>query len=86
MTGTHPRNTQPMLSSPRCGAKTRSAGLARLPRFAARGGAACMAVHGVLVLQWATKMLCVLAGIRGRSSGGARRSAICCGNRANSFV
>jgi hypothetical protein len=24
VTGTHPRNTKPMLSSPRCGAKTRS--------------------------------------------------------------
>jgi len=46
MTGTHPRNTGPMLASPRCGAKTRSGEPCRSPivngkrRCRMHGGAA----------------------------------------------
>jgi hypothetical protein len=43
MTGTHPRNTEPMLSSSRCGAKTRSGRLCRSP--AVRGKKRCR-MHG----------------------------------------
>jgi hypothetical protein len=46
VTGNHPRNTGPMLASPRCGAKTRSGGFCRSPAVSAKkrcrmhGGAA----------------------------------------------
>jgi len=46
MTGTHPRNTGPMLASPRCGAKTRSGKPCRSPAVSGKkrcrmhGGAA----------------------------------------------
>ena len=43
MTGDHPRNTGPMLSSLRCGAKTRSDKLCRSP--AVRGKKRCR-MHG----------------------------------------
>ena len=36
MTGNHPRNTGPMLASPRCGAKTRSGGSCRSPAVSAK--------------------------------------------------
>ena len=39
----HPRNTGPMLASPRCGAKTRASGSCRLP--ALRGKRRCR-MHG----------------------------------------
>jgi uncharacterized protein YjcR len=42
MNGAHKRNTGPMLSSLRCGAKTRSAGPASHHRSLARSVAACM--------------------------------------------
>jgi hypothetical protein len=37
VTATHPRNTKPMLSSPRCGAKTRSGGPCRSPAVRDKG-------------------------------------------------
>jgi hypothetical protein len=43
MTGDHPRNTGPMLSSLRCGAKTRSGGSCRSP--AVQGKKRCR-MHG----------------------------------------
>jgi uncharacterized protein YjcR len=43
MTNTHARNTAPMLSSPRCGAKTRSGGPCRSP--AVNGKRRCR-MHG----------------------------------------
>ena len=43
MTGDHPRNTGPMLSSPRCGAKTRSGKPCRSP--AVQGKKRCR-MHG----------------------------------------
>ena len=43
MTGDHERNTGPMLSSPRCGAKTRSGGACKSP--AVRGKKRCR-THG----------------------------------------
>jgi hypothetical protein len=43
MTSTHKRNTRPMLSSPRCGAKTRRGGPCRSP--AVNGKARCR-MHG----------------------------------------
>ena len=43
MTGNHPRNTGPMLSSPRCGAKTRSGRPCKSP--AVRGKRRCR-MHG----------------------------------------
>ena len=43
MVGDHPRNTDPMLSSPRCGAKTRSGTPCRSP--AVRGKKRCR-MHG----------------------------------------
>ena len=36
MSGDHPRNTGPMLASPRCGAKTRAGGLCRSPAVAGK--------------------------------------------------
>jgi len=36
MSGDHPRNTGPMLMSPRCGAKTRSGGPCRSPAVSAK--------------------------------------------------
>ncbi|MBR1179489.1 hypothetical protein JQ617_36380 [Bradyrhizobium sp. KB893862 SZCCT0404] len=43
MTGTHPRNTAPMLASPRCGARTRDGGTCRAP--AIQGKERCR-MHG----------------------------------------
>jgi hypothetical protein len=43
MTGNHPRNTGPMLASPRCGARTRSGEPCRSP---AVGGKARCRMHG----------------------------------------
>ena len=43
MSGDHPRNTKPMLASPRCGAKTRSGEPCKAP--AARGKQRCR-MHG----------------------------------------
>jgi len=43
MTSRHPRNTEPMLSSPRCGARTRSGRPCRSP--AVRGKKRCR-MHG----------------------------------------
>ena len=43
MTGDHPRNTGPMLTSPRCGAKTRSGKSCRSP--AVHGNKRCR-MHG----------------------------------------
>jgi uncharacterized protein YjcR len=43
MTGDHPRNTGPMLASPRCGAKTRSGNPCRSP--AVQGKKRCR-MHG----------------------------------------
>jgi len=43
MNGGHPRNTGPMLSSPRCGAKTRAGKLCLSPRV--RGRTRCR-MHG----------------------------------------
>ena len=47
MTGTHKRNTSPMLLSPRCGAKTRMGNAADRLRLAANAGVECMVVPGV---------------------------------------
>ncbi|MGJ0510039.1 MAG: HGGxSTG domain-containing protein [Methylocystis sp.] len=49
MSGNHPHNTEPMLASPRCGAKTRSGHPCRAPVVAGKtrcrmhGGAAVLA-------------------------------------------
>ena len=43
MTGNHPRNIAPMLSSPRCGARTRSGKPCRSPAVA---GKRCCRMHG----------------------------------------
>jgi len=43
MTGSHPRNTAAMLTSPRCGARTRDGGACRAP--AAHGKTRCR-MHG----------------------------------------
>jgi len=43
MAGDHPRNTEPMLASPRCGAKTRSGNLCQAPTV--KGKARCR-MHG----------------------------------------
>ena len=85
MNAAHRRNTGPMLSSPRCGAKTRSGKPCRSPAVREKNGVVCMAVRRDPAHRAATKTRSSTASIRakpGRNVGGCRT---CCGNRARSL-
>ena len=56
MTGVHKRNTDPMLSSLRCGAKTRSGSPCKSPAVGARSDVECMEVRLARARRTATKM------------------------------
>jgi hypothetical protein len=83
MSGRHKRNTAPMLTSPRCGAKRVRAACADHHRFVAKGAAACMVEHRGQVLHVATRTRESTAGTRARSLRNASKSAIYCGKRAS---
>ena len=73
---THKRNTAPMLASPRCGARTRSAMPCGSPAVAGKKGAACMAERRAPARRRAIKMRSSMGAIRARRSSDGRRCAL----------
>ena len=83
MTTNHPRNTRPMLSSPRCGAKTRSGKPCLAPASAAKNAAGCMAVRQGPVHLGATRTHSSMDGLRAKPALNVSPCSRCCESHAH---